>query len=83
MPDDIGTLIEPLAVGIHAVHRAGVTQGESVLVLGSGAIGLATAIAARATGATIVIATDVCDYNLQKARDVGATHTANVRLRML
>ena len=79
MPDDIGTLIEPLAVGIHAVHRAGVTQGESVLVLGSGAIGLATAIAAKATGATIVIATDVRDYNLQKAREVGATHTANVR----
>ena len=77
--DNVGTLVEPLAVGIHAVRRAGVALGESVLVLGSGAIGLATIIAARAAGASRVIATDIQDYNLTKAQEVGATHTANAR----
>lgn len=75
--DDVGTLIEPLAVGIHAVRKTGVAPGENVLVLGSGAIGLCVVIAARAAGASTVIATDLLDYNLRKALEVGATHTAN------
>ncbi len=79
LSDDAGTLIEPLAVGVHAARRAGVRLGERVLVLGSGAIGLSAVMAARAAGADLVIATDVRDYNLKKAQSVGATHTANVR----
>ncbi len=73
--DDVGTLIEPLAVGIHAVKRSGMQLGDDVLVLGSGAIGLMTVIAAGAAGARLIIATDVRDFNLQKAREAGATHT--------
>ena len=75
--DDVGTLIEPLAVGIHAVKRSGMQLGDSVLVLGSGAIGLMTVIAAQAAGAGLIIATDIRDFNLQKAREAGATHTVN------
>jgi threonine dehydrogenase-like Zn-dependent dehydrogenase len=43
-------LIEPLAVGVHAVARSGAVPGEAAVVMGAGAIGLFTALAARARG---------------------------------
>jgi L-iditol 2-dehydrogenase len=78
--DDVGTLIEPLAVGIHAVKRSRTQLGENVLVIGSGAIGLMTIIAAQAAGARLVIATDIRSFNLQKAKEAGATHTMNPQM---
>src|ERR1041385_763704 len=51
-------LVEPLAIGAHAVRRAGITPGEFVFVIGAGPIGLATMEFARVAGAT-VIALDV------------------------
>jgi len=77
--DQQATLIEPFAVGLHGVRRSGVKMGDSVLVLGSGAIGLMTVLAAKCSGATTIIATDVLDYNLEQAKKVGATHTFNSR----
>jgi 2-desacetyl-2-hydroxyethyl bacteriochlorophyllide A dehydrogenase len=44
-------LIEPLAVGAHAVVRSGLQPGEDVLVIGSGVIGMAVAQFAKAAGA--------------------------------
>jgi len=46
-------LIEPLAVAVHGVRRAGVKGSSRVLVIGGGSIGLATAAAATATGAAV------------------------------
>src|SRR5688572_18294077 len=46
-----GALVEPLAVGVHAVRWARLQPGASVLVIGAGTIGLMTLIAARALGA--------------------------------
>jgi L-iditol 2-dehydrogenase len=48
-------LIEPLAVGVHAVARSAVEPDESAVVLGAGAIGLFTALAARARGVERVL----------------------------
>jgi 2-desacetyl-2-hydroxyethyl bacteriochlorophyllide A dehydrogenase len=48
-------LVEPLGVGVHAVARAAVEPGETVVVLGGGAIGLFTALAARSRGAERVV----------------------------
>jgi len=45
-----GALVEPLAVGVHAVHRAGAEPGDRMLVIGAGSIGLAVVAAARAAG---------------------------------
>ena len=45
--DDHGALIEPLAVGLHAVKTAGIRRGERCVVLGAGPIGLAALIWAR------------------------------------
>jgi len=50
VPEAQRVLIEPLAVGVHAVARAGVEPGESAVVLGAGAIGLFTALVAQKRG---------------------------------
>lgn len=72
-------LIEPLAVSVHAVRRLGMKPGESVLVVGSGAIGLFAIMAARAFGASEIIATDISEYNLSLAQALGASHIHNSR----
>jgi threonine dehydrogenase-like Zn-dependent dehydrogenase len=48
-------LVEPLAIGAHGIRRAGVQQGEFVLVMGAGPIGLATMEFARLKGAEIIV----------------------------
>lgn len=51
LPDSIsyeqGALIEPLAVGVHAVRKAGVGHNDKVAILGAGPIGLGLMIAAK------------------------------------
>ena len=56
LPFEVASLIEPLAVGAHAAARAEVAEGETVLVLGAGMIGLATALSATRSAASVVIA---------------------------
>ncbi len=56
-------LIEPLAIGAHGIQRAAVKQGEFVLVMGAGPIGMATMEFARIAGGT-VIAMDINDNRL-------------------
>ena len=74
-----GVMCEPLAVGIHSAKKARVAVGERVLVLGCGPIGLCCIAAARAAGATRILATDAYDYNLELARKAGAGTVFNVR----
>jgi threonine dehydrogenase-like Zn-dependent dehydrogenase len=61
-------LVEPLAIGAHAVRRAAVQPGEFVLVIGAGPIGLGTMEAARIAGGT-VIALDINADRLRFCRD--------------
>lgn len=53
--------------------------GSSVAVSGAGAVGLAAVMAARASGATTIIAIDLHDGRLDLAKEIGATHTVNAR----
>jgi len=68
-------LSEPLAVAVHAVEdRGGICQGDTVVVLGPGAIGLLAAQIARAEGAArVVVAGTGKDEQLRmpRARDLG------------
>lgn len=57
-------LVEPLAIGAHGIYRAAVKEGEFVLVVGAGPIGLGTMEFARIAGAQ-VIALDVNEARLQ------------------
>lgn len=69
---------EPLAVCLHARNRAGDLAGKRVLVTGAGPIGaLCVAVAAEAGAAEIVV-TDLQDFTLGIARQMGATRTINV-----
>ena len=67
MDDGVGALMEPFAVALHAVKRAGVLAGKRVLVTGGGPIGLLVMLTARAFGATPVVLSDVVE---------GRRHTA-------
>jgi threonine dehydrogenase-like Zn-dependent dehydrogenase len=59
MPAELGALVEPLAVGYHAVRRGGATADDRVLVIGGGPIGQACLLAARRLGVTNVAVSDV------------------------
>lgn len=65
-------LVEPLSVGFHAAARARVTAGESVVVIGCGAVGIGAVAGAAARGARVV-AVDVDPRKLALARRLGAT----------
>ena len=65
-------MAEPLAVALHAAHRAGPLLGRSVLVTGCGPIGLLSVLVARRAGADLVVATDLSDFTLAKAEEIGA-----------
>jgi len=54
---ELAALVEPLAVVVHALHLVDFAYGERVVVLGSGTIGVMTALAARALGAAEVTIT--------------------------
>jgi len=70
-------LVEPLAIGAHGVRRAAVREGEFVLVIGAGPIGLGTMEMARIAGAH-VIALDVNEDRLRFCRDkLQVLHTVN------
>lgn len=66
---------EPLSIGLHAVHRAGVLTGRTVLITGGGTIGCMCTIAARLAGAAHVIVCDIAERPLAMARQVGADET--------
>ncbi|XP_015955779.1 uncharacterized protein LOC107480153 [Arachis duranensis] len=58
-------------------HAAEVRPGDSVAVIGTGGVGSSCLQIARAFGASDIIAVDVQDEKLQKAKTFGATHTIN------
>jgi D-xylulose reductase len=60
-------LVEPLAVGVHAVKLGDVRPGETVVVLGSGTIGLMCAAVARQFGAHRIIVVDILEKKLEFA----------------
>ena len=73
LDDDAGALVEPLAVGLHALRAARLRPGDNVLVLGAGPIGLAAATWARHLGAAEVVVADRMRSRLALAGAFGAT----------
>lgn len=69
-------LVEPLSVGYHGANRGRVSEVDTVLVIGCGAVGFGAISGAVRKGAT-VIALDIDDTKLEHARQFGATHTVN------
>lgn len=75
-------LLGPLACGITTgagavFNTARPEPGETVVVFGAGAVGLAAVMAARNTPAARIIAVDLHDSRLELATELGATHVIN------
>ncbi|WP_330281180.1 S-(hydroxymethyl)mycothiol dehydrogenase [Streptomyces sp. NBC_00588] len=62
-----------------AINTGNVGRGDSVAVIGCGGVGAAAIAGANLAGAAKVIAVDIDDPKLAKAREMGATHTVNSR----
>ena len=81
LPDTLtlqdGALVEPTAVAVQAVKEGGLQFGDTVAIFGAGPIGLLTAIAAKAAGASKIIVLDLSQTRLEKAMELGATHIIN------
>ena len=65
-------LVEPLAVGWHAVMASPFKDGDSVLILGGGPIGLAVIQALKAKGAERIIVSEVASRRKEFAKQFGA-----------
>jgi len=80
LPDNLSyeqaALIEAVSVGVHAVNLTPIAPGDTVVIVGSGMIGLLTIQAAKHAGAR-VIAVDPDEGRLKLARDLGAAETVN------
>ncbi len=73
LPLEKAVVMEPLGVGVRAAMEADVS-GKSIFVMGCGPIGLYVISAARALGASLIIASDVSAYRLALSQKVGADH---------
>lgn len=71
-PPEVGVLAEPFAVGVHAAMRARVQIGDTVIIQGSGAIGLMCLIAAKISGAARLIVIGGPAERLALAKRLGA-----------
>ena len=83
LPDNVdyemGSMTDPVSVGLHAVRRAKIEAGSSAVVFGLGAIGYIAMQWLKALGCTDVIVVDVDDSKLQLALELGATAAINGR----
>jgi len=52
MTMDEGALLEPWVVGVYVVERAGITAGQKLAIIGAGAIGVMSYLAAKIAGAS-------------------------------
>lgn len=77
MSFEAGGLAEPLACASYSVRKLDVDFGQTVVIFGTGAIGLMDVQLVRAAGAGKVIAVDVVDSKLEKALELGADHVIN------
>lgn len=88
MDVELGALVEPLSVGMHAFERSmqpgiphmreGFGIGRSVAVQGAGPVGLFAICSAKAAGAGQIIAIDALDERLELAEEFGATDLINL-----
>lgn len=70
-----GALVEPLAVGLHATRRSGMSLGDSVAVFGAGPIGLSVVRAVNEAGAKRIFVSEPQRARREKAAELGADHT--------
>ncbi len=76
MPFDLAAMIEPTSCCIAAAEQCGTKAGDTVLIIGTGPLGLLHTIVSKARGCR-VIAVDMNEQRLATAKEVGADVTFN------
>jgi L-gulonate 5-dehydrogenase len=76
IPTLIAVLVEPLSIGLQCVVRAGVTKGDTVVIMGAGPIGQAATLGAVDRGARVLVV-DRVPSRLDLARHLGAEAVVN------
>jgi 2-desacetyl-2-hydroxyethyl bacteriochlorophyllide A dehydrogenase len=71
--DETGALIEPFAVGLHAVNRSRARAGEKVVIYGAGPIGLCVLVSLKARGVEQVLVVDPSEKRRSIALAMGAS----------
>lgn len=81
LPEDVtmtqAAMIEPVAIGLHAVNRANIRINDSVAIIGCGIIGLCILQAAKLAGCGKLCAVDIDDRKLAHAKSFGADYLIN------
>lgn len=81
LPDNVAfehaALAEPLSVSLHAVSRSGAGPDDRVVVFGAGPIGLGIVALLKQRGVSEITVVDMSGSRLQRASQLGATHTVN------
>tara|TARA_R110002049_G_scaffold4601_5_gene32020 strand:- start:37405 stop:38442 length:1038 start_codon:yes stop_codon:yes gene_type:complete len=72
LPFEHAALVEAVSVAVHAANVTPITLGDTAVVVGAGMIGLLTLQAARAAGASQIIAVDLNEKRLAVAKELGA-----------
>jgi len=75
---DAAGIAQPLAVGLHAARRAGVRDGDRVLLIGAGAIGTFVLAGLKNLFTAEVTVLDFGGSRLERAARLGADHTVEV-----
>lgn len=73
-----GAMVEPFAIGMHAATRARIVPGDVAAVIGSGPIGIMTALAALAGGCSRVYISDLSAEKLKIAGMYAGIHPVNI-----
>ena len=77
IPDDLAAIFDPFGNAVHTALSFNLI-GEDVLITGAGPIGIMAVAIAKHVGARHIVITDVNDYRLDLARQMGATRAVNV-----
>ncbi len=78
IPSEIAAFFDPLGNAVHTALAFNIT-GEDILICGAGPIGMTAAAICKFSGSRNIVVTDINDYRLNLAKDLGATRTVNPR----
>lgn len=81
IPDNVSfeqaAMVEPVAVALHAVNQSHLSLGESCVVVGVGTIGFFLIRLLKMAGVYQLIAVDISNVNLERAKNIGADYIFN------
>ena len=78
LPADMACMVEPYSIGMQVNYRAEITNDDTVLVMGSGPIGISIMQVAKSRGAKVMM-TDIVPERLSFALKCGADRVVNVK----